>query len=116
MLIPPGVRIYLATQPVSLLKSIDGLAAEVQQRFGLDPLHGHLFLFFNRRRNGAKILWWDHGGFVLLYKRLEKGRFQIPEPSSEPALLTHAQLSALLEGIDLKNTRRIRLWNPENYT
>jgi hypothetical protein len=65
----PAVRIYRATGATDLRCSIDGLAALVRERFDLDPLSGHLFLFRNRRGDRLKILAWDLGGFWVLYKR-----------------------------------------------
>lgn len=112
MLIPAGMQIHLALEPVSLLKSIDGLCAEVEQRFGDDPMSGHLFVFFNRTRTSAKLLFWDHGGFVVVYKRLERGCFQVPVARVDRVRMTSAELAALLEGIDLTRARRIPLWNP----
>ena len=73
--ISPAVRIYLATGTTDLRRSIDGLSALVRERFGVDPLSGHLFLFRNRRGDRLKILAWDRSGFWVLYKRLEQGTF-----------------------------------------
>jgi transposase len=112
VLIPGNVEVWLAVEPVSLLKSIDGLCAEVERRFAVDPMKGHVFLFLNRTRTGVKLLYWDTGGFVLTYKRLERGRFQVPVVRGDRAQLTGAQLAALLEGIDLSRARRVPLWNP----
>ena len=112
MLIPGNVEVWLAVEPVSLLKSIDGLCAEVERGFAVDPMKGHVFLFLNRTRTGVKLLYWDTGGFVLTYKRLERGRFQVPVVRGDRAQLTGAQLAALLEGIDLSRARRVPLWNP----
>ena len=74
----PAVRIYLATGTTDLRRSIDGLSALVRERFELDPLSGHLFLFRNRRGDRLKILAWDRSGFWILYKRLEQGTFAWP--------------------------------------
>lgn len=112
MLIPGHVQVHLALEPVSLLKSIDGLCAEVTRRFGDDPMHGHIFVFLNRARTGAKLLYWDTGGFVVVYKRLERGRFQLPPVVGKRLQMTTAQLGALLDGIDLSRARRVPLWNP----
>ena len=113
MLIPHGLQIHIALEPVSLLKSIDGLCAEVQRRFGDDPMGGHLFVFFNRDRTGMKALLWDNGGFIVVYKRLERGRFVVPPVRGDRMTMTHAELAALLDGIDLTRARRIPLWNPQ---
>ena len=73
--IPTSVRIFLASEAVDFRKGFDGLCALVRDGFGDDPLSGHLFLFFNRRRDRIKILLWDRNGFWIFYKRLERGTF-----------------------------------------
>ena len=108
----PAVRIYLATGATDLRRSIDGLAALVRQRFDLDPLSGHLFLFRNRRGDRLKILAWDHGGFWVLYKRLERGTFAWPDGTDGAVTLRSADLLLLLGGIDLSQTRRRRWYEP----
>jgi len=104
----PAVRIYLATGATDLRRSIDGLAALVRQRFDLDPLSGHLFLFRNRRGDRLKILAWDQGGFWVLYKRLERGTFAWPREDDGPVVLRSSELLLLLAGVDLAQTRRRR--------
>lgn len=112
MLIPGNVEVWFATAPVSLLKSIDWLCAEVERRFTMDPMKGHIFVFVNKTHTGVKLLYWSHGGFTLTYKRLERGRFQVPVVHGDRAQMSGAQLAALLEGIDLSRARRIPVWNP----
>ena len=104
----PAVRIYLATGATDLRRSIDGLAALVRERFTLDPLSGHLFLFRNRRGDRIKILAWDQGGFWVLYKRLERGTFAWPREDDGPVVLRSSELLLLLAGVDLAQTRRRR--------
>jgi transposase len=105
----PAVRIYLATGTTDLRRSIDGLSALVRERFDLDPLSGHLFLFRNRRGDRLKILAWDQGGFWVLYKRLERGTFAWPaEEDDTPMVLRSSDLLLLLSGVDLSHTRRRR--------
>jgi transposase len=109
----PAVRIYVATGATDLRRSIDGLAALVRQRFDLDPLSGHLFLFRNRRGDRLKILAWDHGGFWVLYKRLERGTFAWPSADDgDPVTMRSGDLGLLLSGIDLTHTRRRRWYEP----
>lgn len=105
----PAVRIYVATGTTDLRRSIDGLAALVRDRFDLDPLSGHLFLFRNRRGDRLKILVWDRSGFWVLYKRLEEGTFAWPsEAEGAPVEMRSADLLLLLSGVDLTHTRRRR--------
>jgi transposase len=105
----PAVRIYLATGTTDLRRSIDGLAALVRERFTLDPLSGHLFLFRNRRGDRLKILAWDQSGFWVLYKRLERGTFAWPSADAAgPVEMRSPDLALLLAGIDLAQTRRRR--------
>ena len=111
--LPRSVRIYLATGPVDLRKSIDGLGAlaRAQQH---DLFSGHLFVFTSRRGDRVKILAWDRGGFVLYYKRLEKGRFKLPvvEAAAAEVELDATQLAMLLDGIDVKRVKTPARWEP----
>ncbi len=76
-----------------------------------DPFSGHLFCFRGRRGDLVKILWWDGDGLCLFAKRLERGRFVWPRAEQGTAVLTSAQLSMLLEGIDWRAP--LRTWRPE---
>src|SRR5436309_16015325 len=105
----PAVRIYLSTGATDLRRSIDGLSALVRERFTLDPLSGHLFLFRNRRGDRLRILAWDRSGFWVLYKRLEQGTFAWPtEPAGVPVEMRSADLLLLLSGVEIAQTRRRR--------
>jgi len=108
--ISPAVRIYVATGATDLRRSIDGLAAVVRERFDLNPLSGHLFLFRNRRGDRVKILAWDQSGFWVLYKRLERGTFAWPaaDDADLPVVMRSGDLLLLLAGVDLARTRRRR--------
>ena len=114
MIVPTPPRILVARDPVDFRKGIAGLAAVCEVHLGEEPLDGTLFVFVNRRRNGMKMLVWTHGGFLMLYKRLEKGRFRWPPLDADRGTLSPAELAALMEGIDLKNARRLSRWNPKN--
>jgi transposase len=109
--LPPSVRIYLVTGAVDLRKSIDGLGTLASAR-GHDLYSGHLYVFTSRRGDRVKILAWDHGGFVLYYKRLEKGRFRLPEiaPGAEEVQVDSTQLVMLLDGIDVKRVKTPERW------
>lgn len=114
-MLPAGVQIYVSTEAVDLRRGHDGLAALVRGQFGKDLLFGgHLFVFFGRRMDRCKILFWDRGGFVLYYKRLERGRFQLPRssPDATSIRLDATALTMLLDGIDLRGVRRPDLWRP----
>jgi transposase len=105
--LPPSVRIFLARDAVDFRKAFDGLCAVVRDQFGDDPFSGHLFLFFNRRHDRVKILVWDHNGFWLFYKRLERGTFEWSASKSDGVRveLDRARLMMLLEGIDSSRAR-----------
>jgi transposase len=111
--LPASVRIYLAAGPVDLRKSIDGLGAMVTER-GHDVYSGHLFAFTSRRGDRVKILTWDRGGFVLYYKRLEQGRFRLPQitPGQAEVELDATALAMLLDGIDVKRVPTPKRWTP----
>ena len=96
-------RVYLACGATDMRKSIDGLAALVQVSFRLDPFAPALFVFCNRQRNKLKILQWDHNGFWLTYRRLERGQFRWPQAPRDQATLVISprQLRWLLDGLTL---------------
>lgn len=111
--LPCSVRIYVAADPVDLRRGFDGLAATTRSIIGANPMSGHVFCFVNRRRNRVKFLFWDRSGYVLVYKRLERGAFAIP--TSPRAGERHVELDAgelglMLEGIDLRGARRRKRW------
>ena len=93
--------VYLACGVTDIRKSIDGLAAIVQEQFTLDPFSSALFVFCNRRRDKLKILHWDTNGFWLYYRRLERGRFEWPTGGTTPLRLTQRELRWLLDGLSL---------------
>lgn len=111
--LPASVRIYLAAGAIDLRKSIDGLGALVTER-GHDVYSGYLYVFTSRRGDRIKILTWDHGGFVLYYKRLERGRFRLPEVrvGQVEVELEATQLAMLLDGIDVQRVKPPRRWTP----
>jgi transposase len=100
--LPASVRIFVAREPTDLRRSFDRLAAMVSEVLGEDPFSGHVFCFFNRRRDRAKLLVWDRGGFWLLYKRLEEGTFGVPGERE----ISGRELFLLLEGIEVVRERR----------
>ena len=111
--LPASVRIYLAAEPTDMRNGPDGLARLVRKHFSASVFSGHLFVFLSRRMDRVKLLWWDQGGFVVYYKRLERCRFKRPAVGrSGEVVLTPAELQSLLEGIDLSQARRSRLWHP----
>ena len=104
------VRIFLCLSPIRMQFSFDTLMGLAQEIFNQDPLSGHLFLFFNRKRDRIKILFWDVDGFCIWYKRLEVGIFQLPVATEgdQGVELDCRQLNQLLGGLDLRNGRRRR--------
>jgi transposase len=115
--LPPTARIFVGVSAVDMRRSFDGLSAVVREVLRENPLSGHLFVFRNRRGDRLKILWWDRSGYSLFYKRLERGTFQLPLDS--PRRDTHietesAELSLMLEGIDLNGARRRPRWDPRS--
>jgi transposase len=109
--LPSSVRILLWSEPVDLRRGFDGLAALVR-RAGEDVFSGHLYCFVSRRSTRIKILTWQRGGFVLLYKRLDQGRFGPPRGDGAQLSLDAAQLALLLDGVDLRRVDRPVSWVP----
>jgi transposase len=113
--LPPSVRIFVATAPVDGRKGVDSLAAIVRSALAQDPLSGHLYVFFSRRGDRVRVVYWDRNGFALWTKRLERGRFH-PTFAADGRLaasaIEAAELALILEGIDLAGARRRPRWVP----
>jgi len=103
-----NLRIFLHARPTDMRKSFDGLCGLVRSVLQADPLDGSLFLFVNRRGDRLKILWWDHDGLALFYKRLESGTFEMLRPDGETAAveLDGTELAMLLSGVAFDSVKR----------
>jgi len=103
-----AVRIFVCVPPTDMQRGFDGLAATAQMVMRQDPLSGHLFVFFNRRRDRVKILYWDTSGYCLWYKRLEAGQFHLPGDATDQMSMEWdlPRLTLILEGIDLSESHR----------
>jgi transposase len=113
--LPPGVAVLVATARIDGRKGIDGLAAIVRSQFAEDPLSGSMYVFFTRRADRVRVLYFDRDGYVLITKRLEKGTFRVPwENASGRVTIEAAELLLVLEGIELKGARRRERWIPRS--
>ncbi|MDD4803381.1 MAG: IS66 family insertion sequence element accessory protein TnpB [Syntrophomonas sp.] len=92
----------MACGSTDLRKSIDGLAVLVKEAFELNLFSPCLFAFCNRQRNKLKILQWDHNGFWLHYRRLERGKFEWPATDSQVLSISYREFRWLLDGLPLK--------------
>lgn len=113
-MIVPGqhVRIVVATRPVDFRRGHDGLAAVVERELGLDPYSGLIVVFRSKRADRAKILVWDGTGLVLIYKRLETGKFAWPGIHDGVMRLSRAQFGALFDGMDWRRMMAPRVSRP----
>lgn len=101
-------HIYIVCGHTDMRKSIDGLAAIIQQQFQLDLFSSSAFLFCGRRRDRLKVLLWEADGFLLLYKRLEDGKFNWPKSEQEVRNLTREQYIWLMQGLSVDQPKAIK--------
>lgn len=110
--LPASIRIFVYTGVTDMRRSFDRLSQMVEEHLEQDPESGHLYLFFNRRRDCVKMLLWEGDGFVIWYKRLEAGTFAVPAPAaprSDAVQIRARDLNLLLAGADpARVTRRKR--------
>jgi transposase len=112
---PPSVRLFVATQPVDGRKGADSLMVIVRDVLRHDPLSGHLFVFFSRRCDRVRVVYWDRDGFAMWSKRLERARFRpsfCADGRFAASAIESGELGLLLEGIDLAGARRRPRWQP----
>lgn len=110
------MRIFLATQPIDGRKGFDSLAALIRSAFEHDVFSGFLYVFFSKRCDRVRILYWDSSGFALWTKRLERGRFHVlfaKNGELSARVIEVAELALILEGFDLRDAKRRPRWTPE---
>jgi transposase len=104
---------YMYRPPTDMRKGFNGLSGIVRNELGKNPLSGDVFIFINRRRDRMKLLVWETGGFVLFYKLLESGSFQLPssESGASSSMISWHQLVLIMDGVELqtvKNRKRFK--------
>jgi len=105
--VPAELAVYLSVKPVDMRKSFDGLSVYVQSFLKMNPLRDGVFIFRNKSGDKVKLMYWQRNGLVIIYKRLEQGRFKWPKAHDEALLLTRQELELLLDGIDLSKLKRL---------
>jgi len=105
-MIPTGVQIFLALEPVDMRWSFDRLGGAAQEAIGYDARSGALFVFYGRRKDALKILFFDGSGMVIFYKRFDSSVVRLPTdapPGTKQIELDDAMLEALLDGLTLED-------------
>ena len=107
---------YLYREPTDMRKSFDGLSGLVQGQLQRNPISGEVFIFVNRRRNKIKLLRWEQGGFILYYKRLESGTFELPRfiGDAVSCQMSLPMLMLMIEGISIEKSKQRRRYFTNN--
>jgi transposase len=107
---------YLYREPTDMRKSFNGLSGLVRSELGCNPLLGNVFIFINRRRDKIKLLVWDRSGFIIFYKSLEQGTFELPlfKAGDKSCSLKWEELILILEGVALQSVHRRKRYNYPN--
>jgi transposase len=124
LLAPTSLKVFALRGTTDMRKSFSGLAGLVETQLGEQVESGHLFLFFNRRRDRVKLLYFVGDGLVIFYKRLERGTFEMPatlasapRPDASAGVeMRWSDLALILEGIELSSVRRRKRWRREPRT
>jgi transposase len=113
-MIPQGVQVFVALEPVDMRYSFDRLSGLAREQVGYDARSGALFLFFGRRRDALKILFFDGSGMCQFYKRLDAGVFQLPQADqgARHVEIDDATLEALLDGVQIEPQSTARSRRP----
>jgi transposase len=109
----PAIPIYLAAGPTDIRASFDRLSGAVREHYGQDPMRDGVYVFYNRAGTHIKVLWYDRNGFLILYKRMSRGRFPIPQPTlatDRTIEMSERELLLILDGID--HPRVVRAGSP----
>ena len=107
-------QFHLYSQPTDMRKSFNGLSGLVQNTLERNPCSGDVFIFINKRRDKIKLLHWQGISFILYYKRLEKGTFELPnyDPAVGSIALDYPQLVMIIDGLSIKNIQKRKRYQP----
>jgi transposase len=113
-MIPQGVQVFVALDPVDMRCSFDRLSGIAKEQIGYEARSGALFVFYGRRRDALKVLFFDGSGMCIFYKRLDRGTFRLPEATdgTRHVEVDDATLEALLDGIEVEAAPRVRSRHP----
>jgi transposase len=119
--LPQQLRVFAAKVPTDMRKSFSGLVGIVEKELGQQVEAGGLFLFFSRRRNAVKVLFFTGDGLAIFYRRLERGTFELPQAmaasgEAKGIELKMSELTLILEGIELSSVKHRKRWSPNNVT
>ena len=105
---------HLYSHPTDMRKSFDGLSGLVLNNLGYNPISGEVFIFINKSRDKIKLLHWQGSGYLLYYKRLEKGTFELPryDASVGSITLSYAQMVMIIDGLSIKNLQKRKRYIP----
>jgi len=103
-----AARYFVCSEPTDMRKSFDGLCGIIIGKLDDNPMSGDIFIFINKPRNRIKILKWEQGGFVIFYKRLESGTFELPASTNKElsSKIGYGELAMIITGISMKNARK----------
>lgn len=110
-MMPAGVKVFLASQPVDFRRGAEGLMALVRDA-GSDPFNGNIYAFRAKRADRIKLVWFDGTGVCMYAKRLEKSHFCWPRIGPVRVQLSYSQMVALLDGLDWKRVHPERVRRP----
>lgn len=111
-----SIKIYVQKSPVDMRKSINGLTALIVDNFSMTPQSGNVFIFYNKKRDKVKAVYWDKNGFVLHYKRLDRGRFKFSKSQEGGVLeINQQQIQWLFAGLDFQLMDQFSKINYEHY-
>jgi transposase len=107
-------RFHLYSKPTDMRKSFDGLSGLVQNTLGCNPCNGDVFIFINKRRDKIKLLHWQGISFILYYKRLEKGTFELPQYDLTVGsiALDYTKLVMIIDGLSIENIQKRKRYQP----
>ena len=123
LIVPPRIKVFASLAPTDMRKGFPGLTGIVEKELGQQIDNGDLFLFFNRRRDRLKVLFFTGDGIIILYKRLERGTFEAlrspkekssASSSNDCLILNIDELRLLLDGIELSSVKHRARWRRES--
>jgi transposase len=108
MMVPSDKKYFVYPDCIDGRKSFNGLAGIVRGELNRDPGNGDVFIFVSRSRQSIKLLFWEHGGFVIYYKKMDNGNFEVPPVRAEGQgrHISEIQLLQVIRGIEFQKEKQ----------
>jgi transposase len=103
-MIADGIPIYVALEPVDMRFGYERLGGFVREKMQAEPRSRALFVFVGKRGHTMKALTWDGSGVIMIHKKLDAGKFELPKATragDQHVIVSDAIFEVIYKGVSV---------------